>query len=57
MAHRRKRLETERACEALAKAAGAYKTLTDLPRLDTAISNAKRVIAVVHVQVEPYSLY
>ncbi len=43
MAAARRRLDTERAAEALTKAAASYRTLADLARLEAAIYNAKKV--------------
>ncbi|EFJ48899.1 hypothetical protein VOLCADRAFT_90642 [Volvox carteri f. nagariensis] len=39
----RRRLDTERAAEALSKAAASYRTLADLARLEAAIYNAKKI--------------
>ena len=39
----RRRLDTERAADALSKAAASYRTLADLARLEAAIYNAKKV--------------
>ncbi|GLC37451.1 hypothetical protein PLESTB_001584400 [Pleodorina starrii] len=43
MAAARRRLDTERAAEALSKAAASYRTLADLARLEAAIYNAKKI--------------
>lgn len=43
MAAARRRLDSERAAEALTKAAASYRTLADLARLEAAIYNAKKV--------------
>ncbi|GIL58872.1 hypothetical protein Vafri_13838, partial [Volvox africanus] len=39
----RRRLDTERAAEALSKAAASFRTLADLARLEAAIYNAKKI--------------
>lgn len=39
----KKRLEVERAAEALHKAAVTYKSVADLPKLETAVLNARKV--------------
>lgn len=43
VASARRRLDTERAAEALSKAAASYRSLADLARLEAAIYNAKKV--------------
>ncbi|KXZ46814.1 hypothetical protein GPECTOR_40g548 [Gonium pectorale] len=43
MAAARRRLDTERAAEALSKAAASFRTLADLGRLEAAIYNAKKI--------------
>jgi len=39
----KKRLEVEKAAEALHKASVTYKNVTDLPKLETAVLNARKV--------------
>eukprot|EP00198_Chlamydomonas_reinhardtii_P006390 XP_001695726.1 predicted protein [Chlamydomonas reinhardtii] len=43
VASARRRLDTERAAEALSKAAASYRSLADLARLEAAIYNAKKI--------------
>jgi hypothetical protein len=43
----KKRLEVERAAEALHKASLAYRSLGDLPKLETAVLNARKVCVCV----------